>query len=213
MVVFESGAPAKRLYRTFTTRYEGDADDFARIEEVITRRFERLAAGGDDPSFAQRPGLVVIDGGKGQLGAALRGMAAAGIDDVPVVSLAKRYEEVYVPGRSDPLILPDGSAGLRVLQAIRDEAHRFALKHHRGRRDKGMTGSILDALPGIGPSRRAAILRHFGSPERFLQASIDELAGVPGLPPKVARDIYDRLHKTAIPAGVETIAREVAESS
>ncbi len=213
MVVFESGAPAKRLYRTFTTRYEGDADDFARIEEVVTRRFERLAGGADDPSFAQRPGLVVIDGGKGQLGAALRGMAAAGIDDVPIVSLAKRYEEVYVPGRPDPVILPDGSAGLRVLQAIRDEAHRFALKHHRGRRDKGMTGSILDALPGIGPSRRAAILRHFGSPERFLQASIDELAGVPGLPPKVARDIYDRLHKTAIPAGVQTIAGEVAESS
>jgi excinuclease ABC subunit C len=213
MVVFESGAPAKRLYRTFTTRHEGDADDFARIEEVITRRFDRLAGGGDDPSFAQRPGLVVIDGGKGQLGAALRGMAAAGIDDVPIVSLAKRHEDVYVPGRSDPVILPEGSAGLRVLQAIRDEAHRFALKHHRGRRDKGMTGSILDALPGIGPSRRAAILRHFGSPERFLQASIDELAGVPGLPPKVARDVYDRLHKTAIPAGVPTIAREVAESS
>lgn len=213
MVVFEGGAPAKRLYRTFTTRYEGDADDFARIEEVITRRFERLAGGGDDTSFAQRPGLVVIDGGKGQLGAALRGIAAAGVDDVPIVSLAKRYEEVYVPGRPDPLVLPDGSAGLRVLQAIRDEAHRFALKHHRGRRDKGMTGSILDALPGIGPSRRAAILRHFGSPERFLQASADELAGVPGLPPKVARDIYDRLHKTAIPAGVQDVAREVAESS
>jgi excinuclease ABC subunit C len=213
MVVFEDGAPAKRLYRTFTTRYEGDADDFARMEEVITRRFERLAGGGDDPSFGQRPGLVVIDGGKGQLGAALRGMAAAGIEDVPIVSLAKRYEDVYVPGRPDPVSLPEGSAGLRVLQAVRDEAHRFALKHHRGRRDKGMTGSILDALPGIGPSRRAAILRHFGSPERFLQASVDELAGVPGLPPKVARDIHDHLHKTAIPVGVPDIPAEVTESS
>ena len=213
MVVFEDGAPAKALYRTFTTRYGGGADDFARIGEVITRRFERFSGGDNDTSFAQRPGLVVIDGGKGQLAAALRGLAAAGVGDIPVVSLAKRFEEVYTPGRADPVILPDGSAALRVLQAIRDEAHRFALRHHRGRRDKGMTGSILDSLPGIGPSRRAAILRHFGSPERFLQASIDELGGVPGLPPKVARDIYDHLHKTGAPAGVRAIATEVAESS
>jgi excinuclease ABC subunit C len=213
MVVFEGGAPAKAHYRTFSTRYEGGADDFARIEEVITRRFERFASGGDERSFSQRPGLVVIDGGKGQLSAALRGLAAAGVHDVPVVSLAKRIEEVFVPGKSDPLLLPEGSAGLRVLQAIRDEAHRFALKNHRGRRDRGMTGSILDALPGIGPSRRAAILKHFGSPDRFLSASSDELASVPGLPAKVARDVYDHLHKTAPPDGAASIGREVAGSN
>ncbi len=213
MVVFEGGAPAKAQYRTFSMRYEGGADDFARIEEVITRRFARFASGTDERSFAARPGLVVIDGGKGQLGAALRGLDRAGVRDIPVVSLAKRIEEVFVPGRSDPILLPEGSAALRVLQAIRDEAHRFALKNHRGRRDRGMTGSILDALPGIGPSRRAAILKHFGSPERFLTATADELSAVPGLPSKVARGVYDYLHKTAPANGVTAIGREVAGSN
>ena len=213
MVVFEGGAPSKAHYRTFATKYDGGADDFARIEEVITRRFERLAAGDTDPSFGQRPGLVVIDGGKGQLAAALRGLAAVGVTDVPIVSLAKRIEEVFVPGSSEAVLLPEGSHGLRVLQAVRDEAHRFALRHHRGRRERAMTGSVLDALPGIGPSRRAAILRHFGSPERFLAASADELAGVPGLPQKVARDVYDHLHRTVSHDGAAGIGREVAESS
>ncbi len=213
MVVFDRGAPAKALYRTFSTRHDGGQDDFARIEEVITRRFERFAAGSDDPSFGQRPGLVVIDGGKGQLSAALRGFATAGVTDIPVVSLAKRIEEVFVPGRAEPLLLPEGSAALRTLQAIRDEAHRFALRHHRSRRNKGMSGSILDALPGIGPSRRSAILTHFGSPERFLAASVDELSAVPGLPPKVARTIHDHLHKTISPDGNSVLAQEVSGSS
>ena len=213
MVVFEGGAPAKAHYRTFSMRYEGGADDFARIEEVITRRFARFASGTDERSFAARPGLVVIDGGKGQLGAALRGLDRAGVRDIPVVSLAKRIEEVFVPGRSDPILLPESSSALRVLQAIRDEAHRFALKNHRGRRDRGMTGSILDALPGIGPSRRAAILKHFGSPERFLTATADELSAVPGLPSKVARDVYDHLHKTTPANGVKAIGREVGGSN
>jgi excinuclease ABC subunit C len=201
MVVFEGGAPAKSQYRTFTMRYDGGPDDFARMEEAITRRFARLRPGEDDPSFAARPGLVVIDGGKGQLGAALAGMRAAGADDVPVVSLAKKREEVFRPGRPDPLLLDEGSAALRVLQHIRDEAHRFALRHHRGRRGRGMTESVFDALPGVGPSRKAALLRHFGSADRFLQASREELEAVPGVPSKVARDVYDRLHKTAAPGG------------
>lgn len=213
MVVFDGGAPAKAHYRTFATRYDGDADDYARIEEVLRRRFDRLANDPSDPSFGRRPGLVVIDGGKGQLRAAQRGMAEAGAADIPVVSLAKRLEEVFVPGRSDPVRIPDGSAALRVLQAIRDEAHRFALRHHRGRRDRAMTGSVLDTIPGIGPARRAAILRHFGSPDRFLAASADELAAVPGLPPKVAREVYDHLHRTVPHGGGATIGREVAGSN
>jgi excinuclease ABC subunit C len=201
MVVFEGGAPAKAHYRTFTMRYEGGPDDFARIEEALRRRFARMADPADDPSFAARPGLVVIDGGKGQLGAALAGMRAAGAEDVPVVSLAKRHEEVFRPGRPDPLLLDSGSAALRLLQHVRDEAHRFALRHHRGRRGRGMTQSVLDALPGVGPARKAALLRHFGSPERFLAASREELAAVPGVPAKVAREVYDHLHKTAAPSG------------
>ena len=200
MVVFEGGAPAKSHYRTFTMRYEGGPDDFARMHEALQRRFARLSDPDDDPSFAARPGLVVIDGGKGQLGAALAGMRDAGAGEVPVVSLAKRQEEVFLPGRSEPLLLEEGSSALRLLQQVRDEAHRFALRHHRGRRGRGMTESVLDALPGVGPARKAALLRHFGSTERFLAASREELAAVPGVPAKVARDVYDRLHKTAGPS-------------
>ncbi len=213
MVVFEAAVPAKAHYRTFGTRIEGGPDDFARIEEAITRRFRRLVDGDDDPSFSRRPGLVLIDGGKGQLAAAVRGMAAVGVTDVPIASLAKRYEEVYVPGRSDPVPIPENSAGLRVLQAIRDEAHRFALKNHRGRRGRALTGSVLDSLPGVGPARRSAILKHFGSPERFLEASPDEIAAVPGLSRRLAQDLYDRLHKTVSPEGVGVLSQEEPSSS
>ena len=206
MVVFEGAAAAKSQYRSFSMRYEGGPDDFARMEEAITRRFLRLRPEEGDASFSATPGLVVIDGGKGQLGAALKGMAAAGVDQIPVVSLAKREEEVFRPGRPDPLLLPEGSAGLRLLQQVRDEAHRFALRHHRGKRERGMTESLLDRLPGIGPARKRAILRHFGTPERFLEATRDELAAVPGLPPKVARDLYEHLHRTAAPGGGATVA-------
>jgi excinuclease ABC subunit C len=199
MVVFEGAAPAKAHYRTFTMRYDGGPDDFARMQEALQRRFARMLAPEDDPSFAARPGLVVIDGGKGQLGAALAGIRAAGVQDVPVVSLAKKREEVFRPGRPDPLLLEEGSSALRVLQHIRDEAHRFALRHHRAKRGRGMTEGVLDALPGVGPARKAAILRHFGSTERFLAATRQELEAVPGVPSKVARDVYDRLHKTAGP--------------
>ena len=129
-------------------------------------------------------------------------MAAAGVEGVPVVSLAKKPRG-GVTARASPTrcCSPEGSAALRVLQHIRDEAHRFALRHHRGRRGRGMTESVFDALPGVGPSRKAALLRHFGSADRFLAASREELAAVPGVPSKVARDVYDRLHKTAAPGG------------
>ena len=204
MVVFEAGAPAKSHYRSFNMRYDGGPDDFTRMREALRRRFLRLRDPEEDPSFASRPGLVVIDGGKGQLAAAIEGMREAGVEDVPVVSLAKKREEIFQPGRSDPLLLDEGSPALLVLRHIRDEAHRFGLRHHRGRRGKGMTESVLDALPGVGPARKAAILRHFGSPERFLGATREEVEAVPGVPSKVARDIYDRLHKTARPGGAAT---------
>jgi excinuclease ABC subunit C len=178
-------------------RYDGGPNDFARMREAITRRFTRLATPGEgDPSFASRPALVVIDGGKGQLGAAIEGLAETGIEGIPFIGLAKRQEEVFLPGRSDPILLPERSAGLRLLQQIRDEAHRFALRHHRGRRGRGMTESVFDALPGIGPARKSAILRHFGSAERFMNAGREELAAVPGVPAKVARQVYDHLHRT-----------------
>ncbi len=198
MTVMIGGAPARQHYRSFTMRHEGGPDDFARIEEALGRRMARLAAGDPDPSLGATPSLVVIDGGKGQLGAAHRAMRAAGVD-VPMIGLAKKQEEVFVPGRSTPILLPVDSPGLGLLQQVRDEAHRFALRHHRSRRGKGMTASAVDTLPGIGPARRRAILGHFGSPERFLAATRDEMEAVPGLPPKVARDLYEHLNKAGGP--------------
>jgi excinuclease ABC subunit C len=148
-----------------------------------------------DESFAAVPNLVVVDGGKGQLAAALRAIHELDLPRVAVISLAKRDEEVFVPGVPGPIRLERDSAGLQLLQRIRDEAHRFALGFHRTRRDARAKESILDALPGVGPARRRALLQHFGSTERLLGASREELEGVPGLPPRVGRQIHAALHK------------------
>jgi len=202
MVVFEDGVPRKAHYRKFAIRgLGGGQDDFAAMEEVIARRFARLSSaesGADafDESFGTPPNLVVIDGGKGQLAAALTAMQAYDLPRVAVISLAKRIEEVFVPGQPQPILLDPRNPGLQLLQRIRDEAHRFALGFHRQRRESGSFRTIFDDLQGIGPARRRAILNHFGSPERFLAASQEELEGVPGLPAKTARAIYAQLHKT-----------------
>ncbi len=200
MVVFQDAVPKKAHYRKFGVRdLEAGPDDFAAIEEVVSRRFARLgdAASADyDESFAAVPNLVVIDGGKGQLSAALSAMQAYDLPRVAVISLAKRAEEVFVPGRPDPIVLPRESPGLQLLQRVRDEAHRFALGFHRQRRETRARGSIFDDLQGVGPARRRALLRHFGSAERLLEASQEELEGVPGVPAKTARSIYAQLHKT-----------------
>lgn len=199
MVVFQDAVPKKGHYRKFgVRRLEAGPDDFAAIEEVVSRRFARLSDGASDDydeSFAGAPNLVVIDGGKGQLSAALAAMQAYDLPRVAVISLAKRAEEVFVPGRPDPIVLPRESPGLQLLQRIRDEAHRFALGFHRQRRETRARGSIFDDLQGVGPARRRALLRHFGSAERLLEASQEELEGVPGVPAKTARSIYAQLHK------------------
>jgi excinuclease ABC subunit C len=148
-----------------------------------------------DESFAAVPNLVVVDGGKGQLAAAMRALRELDLPRVAVVALAKREEEVFVPGQPRALALERDSAGLQLLQRLRDEAHRFALGYHRQRRDARARESIFDELQGVGPARRRALLRHFGSAERFLAASQEELEGVPGIPPKTARRIYAQLHK------------------
>jgi excinuclease ABC subunit C len=138
---------------------------------------------------------VVIDGGKGQLAAALAAMQAYDLPRVAVISLAKRVEEVFVPGEAEPIVLDRNSPGLHLLQRVRDEAHRFALDFHRQRRQAKARESIFDTLQGVGPARRRALLRHFGSAERFLAASQEELEGVPGIPARTARAIYAQLHK------------------
>ena len=208
MVVFQGGAPRKADYRRFrirgTNRNGADGpNDFAAMEEVLSRRVSQLLEQSDrsphdperDESFAAVPDLIVIDGGKGQLSAGMKVLEPLIERGTSVIGLAKRLEEVYLPGRSEPLEIPHDSEGLRLLQRVRDEAHRFAIDHHRGRRDKAMTGSLLDELRGVGPKRKRALLEYFGSPERLVAASREELEAVPGIPGKLARDIHRQLNR------------------
>src|SRR4051794_1154000 len=204
MVVFEGGAPKKSDYRRFTIRGLGDTpDDYAAMAEVLTRRFAQWERQADisphdaafDASFAALPNVVVIDGGKGQLAAGLAPLRGFSERGVAVVSLAKRIEEVFVPGRRAPLVLDHSTPALQLLQRVRDEAHRFAITHHRSRRDKAMTGSLLDDLPGVGPSRKRALLGYFGSPEAVVAATREELQSVPGVPAKVGREVHAYLHR------------------
>jgi excinuclease ABC subunit C len=204
MVVFEGGAPKKSDYRRFTIRtLEGSSDDYAAMAEVLDRRYARWEQQADisphdpayDASFASLPNVVVIDGGKGQLAAGVRSLRGFRERGVAVISLAKRIEEVFLPGRRSPLVLDHSTPELQLLQRVRDEAHRFAVTHHRSRRDKAMTTSLLDELPGVGPARKRALLTHFGSPEAIVSATREELQAVPGLPAKVARDLHGHLHR------------------
>jgi excinuclease ABC subunit C len=204
MVVFEGGAPKKADYRRFTIRtVQGSSDDYAAMAEVLARRFAQWEHQADvsphdpayDASFAALPNVVVIDGGKGQLAAGLGPLRGFRDRGVAVVSLAKRIEELFLPGRSSPLVLDHSTPALQLLQRVRDEAHRFAVTHHRSRRDRAMTSSLLDELPGIGPARKRALLAHFGSPEAIVSASSEELQAVPGLPGKVARELHGNLHR------------------
>jgi excinuclease ABC subunit C len=203
MVVFEGGAPKKSDYRRFRIRTVEGSDDFASMSEVLGRRYSQWEAQQEvsphephfDASFAALPNVVVIDGGKGQLSAGAEALSGFRERGVCVISLAKRLEEVFFPERSDPLLLAHDTPELQLLQSIRDEAHRFAITHHRTRRDSAMTASVLDEIPGIGLVRKKALITHFGSPEAVLAASAEELAAVPGLPAKVGRELHQRLHR------------------
>jgi excinuclease ABC subunit C len=198
MVVFQDAMPKKAHYRKFAVRGLDGQDDFAAMAQVIERRFARMRDVAEeeyDDGFAAVPNLVVIDGGKGQLSAALAAMQRFDLPRVAVISLAKRIEEVFVPGRPDAVLLDRHSPGLQLLQRIRDEAHRFAVGFHRQRREARARESIFDTLEGVGPARRRALLQYFGSTERMLAASQEELEGVPGVPAKTARAIYAQLHK------------------
>jgi len=195
MTVFVDGKAKNAHYRTFAIRGLDGQDDVGAMREAVSRRFARMRAAEPDESFSRMPNLVVVDGGKGQLAAALAAMEELDLPRVAVISLAKREEEVFVPGFPAPIALDRASPALQLLQRIRDEAHRVALRYHRRKRGKRSMETIFEGLPGVGPVRRRAIIRHFGSVERFLQASQEELEGVPGLPQKTARDLYAQLHK------------------
>ena len=209
MVVFEDGLARKGEYRKFVIKGVDGQNDVASMHEVITRRFRRLldeqarsetVEGQDGPmlvdpetgrprKFAYSPGLVVVDGGPPQVAAAQRALDELGIDDVPVCGLAKRLEEVWVPGQEDPVILARSSEGLYLLQRIRDEAHRFAITHHRSRRSKSMVESVLDDVPGLGEVRRKTLLVHFGSLKKLRAATAEEIAEVPGIGARTAASI------------------------
>jgi excinuclease ABC subunit C len=197
MVVFEDGLVRKSEYRKFAIR--GAADDLAAIYEVITRRFRRYLAEQHAPSnadgtdvdadrrkFAYPPSLLVIDGGPGQVDAAVRALADLGITDIAVCGLAKRLEEVWLPGEDSPVIMPRSSEGLYLLQRVRDEAHRFAIAYHRAKRTAAQRASQLDGLPGLGPARKAALLKHFGSVRKLREASTEQIAEVEGFGPRLA---------------------------
>ena len=196
MVVFQGGRPAKDQYRRFKIKTVEGADDFSSMAEVLRRRLDRLAEG--DEKFPA-PDLVLLDGGKGQLSAVLPIFEEMGVGkelpDITLRSLAKRDEEVFQPGRPEPVILRRDSPELHLLQRVRDEAHRFANTYHRKLRGQAMTASVLDELPGVGPARKKKILEHFGTPEAFVNASLEQLEAVPGLPYRVAREIHARLHR------------------
>ncbi len=196
MVVMEDGLPRRSEYRRFRIRTVAGQDDFAAMEEVLRRRFEAYLRDRDAPAetrrrFAYPPSLVVIDGGAGQLGRAVSVLDGFGLD-IPVIGLAKRMEEVYLPDRPEPLRIPRDAEALYLLQRIRDEAHRFAVAYHRTLRSKRMIDSILDDVPGVGPARKRALLRRFGSLRRLREADPEELAEV--VPARVAQDLYAALH-------------------
>ena len=204
MVVFEDGLPKRQDYRQFTIRGVAGQDDFASMDEMLRRRFTRLLEERDRPKdgrvrrFSYPPALVVVDGGRGQLAQATRVLGDLGLS-IPHIGLAKRLEEVYFPDRPDPLMIPRGSEALFVLQHIRDEAHRTAVRLHRTKREKRAFRSPLDDVPGVGPARKKALLKRFGSLAKLREATVDEIAQTPGIGPELAAAVHDQLH--AVNAG------------
>jgi excinuclease ABC subunit C len=201
MVVFVDGRPAPGQYRRFRIRTVQGTDDFASHREVLRRRFRRAALEMEEGTSADEarwrmPDLVLIDGGKGQVSAAKEVLDDLGLHDLPLAGIAKQREELFLPGVRDPVVLPATSAALQLVQRLRDEAHRFAITYHRTLRGKRQTRSAFDELPGVGPKRRRALLRAFGSVRRIREASVEELAAVPG----IGRGLAERLHE-ALPAG------------
>ena len=196
MVVFEEGRPRTGEYRRFRVKTVQGPNDFASHQEVLTRRFRRAKAGDEGSAEELRwklPDLVIIDGGKGQVAAAKAVFDELGLHDLPLVGLAKEREELFLPGASDPILLPPTSGALYLVQRLRDEAHRFAITYHRDLRAKASVHSAFDDLPGVGPKRRRALLRVFGSAKRVREAPVEQIAAVPGIGPRLAATIKETL--------------------
>ncbi|MDX6357722.1 MAG: excinuclease subunit [Nocardioidaceae bacterium] len=231
MVVFEDGLARKSEYRRFVIRGVEGQNDVASMHEVITRRFRRLLdeqarsteiatesgpmlvdpETGRPRKFAYAPGLVVVDGGPPQVAAAQAALRELGVVDIPVCGLAKRLEEVWLPDQEDPVIMARSSEGLYLLQRVRDEAHRFAITHHRSRRSKTMVESILDDVPGLGEVRRRTLVKHFGSLKKLRLAEVDEIAQVPGIGPRTASAIKDAVAAASSHTGAQTVNTATGE--
>jgi excinuclease ABC subunit C len=235
-VVFEDGLARKSEYRRFTIKGFGGQDDVRSMHEVITRRFRRylqekqaqgewetpegdeVAGGPIDPEtgrprkFAYPPQLLVVDGGEPQVAAAKKALDELGVDDVALCGLAKRLEEVWLPGQPDPVVLPRSSEGLYLLQRVRDEAHRFAITYQRSKRTKRMTAGGLDDVPGLGEARKQALLKHFGSLKRLRAATVEEICEVPGVGRRTAEAVAAALASRTRPApAVNTSTGEILE--
>ena len=193
MVVFENGKPKPAHYRRFRIKTVSGADDYAMLHEVLRRRFKRSSEASATDSWAILPDLILIDGGKGQLNAALLAINESGVSSVPTASLAKENEEIFVPQKTEPVILPRSSPGLQLLQRLRDEAHRFALGYYQKIHKRETFTSALDAIPGIGPKRKRALLKRFGSVQGIRQASEEELAATKGMPQSLAKRVKENL--------------------
>jgi excinuclease ABC subunit C len=199
MVVMEDGLAKRSDYRRFKVRHQDGQDDFASMEEVLTRRFRRYLEERDEGAragkrFAYPPNLLLVDGGRGQLNVAVRVLEELGLEEIAVASLAKRFEEVYVPDRAEPIRIPRDSEALFLLQQVRDEAHRFAITYHRKLRERSATKSILDDVPGLGPTRRTRLLREFGSVKKLRALDETDLLALTWLPDAVGHAVYERLH-------------------
>jgi excinuclease ABC subunit C len=210
MVVFEDGQVKKSDYRRFIIETESAKDDTRAMHQVITRRMKRwisdqnVEIGEVAGKFAYAPNLIVVDGGAPQVAAAERALLELGITDIAVVGLAKRLEEIWLPGNPDPIILPRNSEGLYLLQRVRDEAHRFAITFHRSRRSKIMLESLLDEIEDLGPTRRASLLDRYGSVSAIKKASPEDIAQTPGIGARLAEAISAHLRSSQVAIDMET---------
>jgi len=198
MVVFENGRPRRDAYRRFKVHISGKPDDYAMMAEVLRRRFRRGLAEMNDPTvtqgkFSELPDLVLIDGGKGQLGVGVSVLKGLNIEGIETIGLAKRHEEIFTPGESEPIVLPEKSDALLLLRRIRDEAHRFAITYHRKLRTRRSLSSVLDEIPGVGPKRKNALMKRFGSVKRLSSATAEEVAETSGIPLQLAKRILEQL--------------------
>ena len=194
MVVFEDGKPKNSDYRRFKIKTVEGANDFAMMQEMLRRRFQRaVSPENDDSKWVVMPNLIIVDGGKGQLNAALEVLKELKLDSLPVAGLAKENEELFLPGQSRPVILPKSSNGLKMLQRLRDEAHRFAISYFQKVHKKRTFVSALDEIPGIGPKKKKLLIKQFGTVQGIKQASLEELGAVKGIDPKLAQKIKEHL--------------------